>query len=192
LQLHFTHLCWTADHHYGIVLTISSFAHKEHSMASDYPAAPTPRGHQADTLYQQGYAAYSQRQFDAARQLLEQCLLIYREVQHIPGVLRVLHLLGNIACEQGQYVIARSLHEEVLAACRTMNFEEGIASSLNNLGLVAGKQQQFAEGCALLEESLGIYQVLGRTQEAAAVQVNLEALRQQHLIPAPDLPSSHQ
>jgi hypothetical protein len=153
-------------------------------MTSEYPAPTTPLGRQADILYQQGYEAYCQRQFGSARQLLEQSLLLYREAQHTPGMLRVLHILGNIACEEGQYIIARSLHEEVLAACRAMDFQEGIASSLNNLGLVAGKEQQFAEGHALLEESIRIYQSLGLTQEASAAQANLEALHQQQVTQA--------
>jgi hypothetical protein len=115
-------------------------------------------------LYQQGFAAYSQRQFDAARHLFEQSLTFYRKAQHTPGILRVLHVLANIAYEEGQYTTAQTLHEEVLAACRAMNFQEGIASSLNNLGLVAGKENRFA--------------TLGRIQEATAAQANLEALQQ--------------
>jgi hypothetical protein len=93
-------------------------------------------------------------------------------------VLRVLHVLGNIAYEEGQYPTAQARHEEVLAACRAMNLQEGIASSLNNLGLVAGKQGQYAGVCALLEESIQIYHALGQTQETAAAQANLESLRQ--------------
>jgi tetratricopeptide (TPR) repeat protein len=153
-------------------------------MTTEYPAPTTLLGEQAEMLYQQGYEAYHQHQLSSARQLLEQSLPVYREAQHTPGVLRVLHVLGNIACEEGQYTTARALHEEVLAACRAMNFQEGIASSLNNLGLVAGKEGQFAEGCALVEESIQIYSTLGRTQEATAAQANLESLRQQQIIQA--------
>ena len=156
-------------------------------MTSEYPAPTTPLGRQADMLYQQGYEAYSQHQFGTARHLLEQSLPLYREVQHTPGMLRVLHVLGNIAYEEDQYATARTLHEQVLVTCRTMKFPEGIASSLNNLGLVAGKEGQFAEGCALLEESLRIYQSLGRTQEATAAQANLEALHQQQVTQAREL-----
>jgi hypothetical protein len=148
-------------------------------MTSHYPVPTTPPGEQAERLYQQGYEAYLQHHFNTARQLLEQSLPFYREAQHTPGVLRVLHILGNIACDEGEYPTARTLHQEVLAACRAMNFQEGIASSLNNLGLVAGKEKQFADGCALLEESLQLYQTLGKTQEATAVQANLESLRLQ-------------
>jgi Tfp pilus assembly protein PilF len=148
-------------------------------MTSQYPVPTTPLGEQAEMLCQQGYEAYCQHHFSTARQLLEQSLPLYREAQHTPGVLRVLHVLGNIACEEGEYPTAWTLHQEVLAACRAMNFQEGIASSLNNLGLVASKEGQFAEGCALLEESIQIYQALGKTQEATAVLANLESLRRQ-------------
>ena len=152
-------------------------------MSGEYPTAPTPAGRQAETLYQQGYQAYLQRQFGEAKSLVERSLTIFREVEHHPGVLRALHILGNIASEEGQFETARTVHQEVLEACRAMNFQEGIASSLNNLGLVAGKQERFAEGCALLEESLQIYQALGQTTEATAVQANLEMLRQQQAKP---------
>lgn len=147
-------------------------------MTSEYPTSTTPLGQQAEILYQQGYEAYRQHQFGTARQLLEQSLPLYREAQHTPGVLRVLHVLGNIACEEGQYASARTLHQEVLATCRAMNFQAGVASSLNNLGLVAGQEGAFAEGCALLEESIQLYHALGQTQEATAAQANLESLRQ--------------
>jgi Tfp pilus assembly protein PilF len=141
--------------------------------------ATTPLGRQAEALYQQGYEAYLKRQFGDARMLAERSLTIFREVQHQPGILRALHLLGNIACEQGQYATARTLHGEVLAACRAMNFQEGIASSLNNLGLVASKQGQYAQAGVLFEESLQIYQALGQMMEATAVRAHLEALLQQ-------------
>jgi predicted Zn-dependent protease len=144
-------------------------------MTSHYPVPTTPLGEQAEMLYQQGYEAYRQHQWSTARQLLEQSPPLYHEAQHTPGMLRVLHILGNIACEEGQYPTARTLHEEVLAACRAMNFQEGIASSLNNLGLVAGKEGQLAEGCALLEESIQIYRALGQTQEATAAQANRDS-----------------
>jgi tetratricopeptide (TPR) repeat protein len=149
------------------------------AMITEYPMATTPLGHEAEALYQQGYKAYLQRQFGDAKMLVERSLAIFREAKHPPGILRALHILGNIACEEGQYETARALHEEVLAACREMNFQEGIASSLNNLGLVAGKEGQFVKGCALLEESFQIYQAMGQTTEANAVHANLEALRQQ-------------
>jgi len=141
--------------------------------------ATTPLGRQAETLYEQGYEAYLQRQFGDARTLVERSLTFFREAQHPPGILRALHILGSIACEEGQYATARTHHEEVLAACRAMNVQEGIASSLNNLGLVAGKEGRFSEGRALLEESLQIYHALGQTTEAMAVQANLESLGQQ-------------
>jgi hypothetical protein len=66
-------------------------------MTSQCPVPTTPPGEQAERLYQQGYEAYRQHHFSTARQLLEQSLPFYREAQHTPGVLRVLHILGNIA-----------------------------------------------------------------------------------------------
>jgi Tfp pilus assembly protein PilF len=141
--------------------------------------ATTQLGRQAEVLYQQGYETYLQRQFGDARSLVERSLTIFRETQHQPGILRALHILGNIACEERQYATARTYHEEVLAACRAMNVQEGVASSLNNLGLVAGKEGRFSAGRTLLEESLEIYHALGQTTEAAAVQANIEALDQQ-------------
>ncbi len=148
-------------------------------MTSEYPAPTTPVGQSADALYQQGFEAYSHGQFGAARHLLEQSLPFYREAQHTPGLLRALHILGNIACEEGHYTTARTLHEEVLAACRAMDFQEGSPRpSITSVWSLARKAN-LLKPSPYLKEAIQIYHSLGRTQEATAAQANLEALRKQ-------------
>jgi tetratricopeptide (TPR) repeat protein len=142
-------------------------------MTDQYPIPTTPPGQQAETVYQQGFAAYQHKQFEQAQPLIEQSLGLYREAQHMPGVLRALHVLGNIAFELGQYEPARAIHEEVLALCRANNILVGVASSLNNLGLVAQREQKYAESRAYLEESIRIYEELGDETSANAARTNL-------------------
>src|SRR6187549_4142303 len=110
-------------------------------MSNGYPEPTTPLGKQGDVIYQQGFETYQQKHFEQAQPLIENSLAIYREAQHMPGVLRALHLLGNIAFELSQYATARRVHLEVLEMCRAANIMIGVASSLNNLALVAEKEE---------------------------------------------------
>src|SRR5690349_14562619 len=107
---------------------------------SEYPAPTTPEGQAAERIYQQGYALYEEKQFEQARPVIEQSLAMFRAAGHPPGMLRALHLLGNIAFEQQQYTAARGYHEDVLAMCRAAGIPVGVASSLNNLALVAERE----------------------------------------------------
>jgi tetratricopeptide (TPR) repeat protein len=148
-------------------------------MSAEYPAPLTPLGQQAEIIYQQGYEVYQQQHFDLAQPLMEQSLAMYREAQHMPGVLRALHVLGNIAFEQGQYSTARTFHEEVLENCRASHIMVGVASSLNNLGLVAERQAKYSESIAFLEESIRIYVEIGDESSAIAARSNLASVFRQ-------------
>ena len=150
-------------------------------MSNGYPEPTTPLGKQGDVIYQQGFETYEQKHFDQAQPLIENSLAIYREAQHMPGVLRALHLLGNIAFELSQYATARRVHLEVLEMCRAANIMVGVASSLNNLALVAEKEEKFTESYAYLEESIRVYEELGDETGATAARANLISMQERQI-----------
>ena len=145
-------------------------------MSSEYPTAPTPAGQEADRIYQQGYELYQQKHYDIAEPLITQSLALYRQVEHLPGILRALHILANIAFERGQYTTARSLHEQVLEMCRAAQIMVGVASSLNNLGLVAQQEGKYMEAIVYLEDSIRTYETIDDEAGANAARANLESL----------------
>jgi len=151
-------------------------------MSGAYPAPTSALGLQAEAIYQQGYSAYTQEQFEEAQQLIDQSLAMYCEAQHMPGVMRALHILGNIAFAQGQYANARTIHEEVLGICRTAQIMVGVASSLNNLGLVGEREDKYGESCTYLEESIRIYKEIGDEKSTQAARENLASVRQKQQI----------
>jgi tetratricopeptide (TPR) repeat protein len=151
----------------------------EAASMNDYPAPTTPAGQAAEAIYQQGFDLYMAKNFAQALPLIETSLTGYREAQHMPGVLRALHVVGNIAFEQANYARARTIHEEVLAMCRAAGIQVGVASSLNNLAMVAQHEGKYAESRAYFEESIRLYEALGDQATADAVRVNLAALDEQ-------------
>lgn len=127
----------------------------------------------AEVLFEDGVLAWQRGEYTTATSLLEQSLSLCREQGAQTGMLRSLHILGNVAYSQGDYAGAHARHHEVLQRCRELDLPEGIASSLNNLGLVAMRQRDYHTSQALLHESLRIYQDLAMEPNIVAVLHNL-------------------
>ena len=121
----------------------------------------------AKVLNGAGGMAYFQSDYEAARALLEERLMIFRELGDMVGVAQSLNNLGTIANDQGDNGAARALHEESLTICRELGNKSGIAFSLNNLGLVANDQGDNGAAKVLYEESLMIFRELGNRRGIA-------------------------
>ncbi|MBU1877557.1 MAG: tetratricopeptide repeat protein [Chloroflexi bacterium] len=119
--------------------------------------------------------------YEWGRQLYEQSLALYRELDDRPGMARALHSLGRTAKFQGAFGQAQAWIEEALAIYRTLDNPRGIATSMANLAEIALSQGRFAmaehmarEGSvrsrALGNRAEGAYNmlVLGETLEASA------------------------
>jgi tetratricopeptide (TPR) repeat protein len=127
----------------------------------------------AEVLFEDGVLAWQQGEYTTATALLEQSLSLCQDQGAQTGMLRSLHILGNVAYSQGNYAAAQARHQEVLQRCQEFDLPEGIASSLNNLGLVAMRQHDYQTSQTLLQESLRIYQDLAMEPNIVAVLHNL-------------------
>jgi predicted ATPase/DNA-binding SARP family transcriptional activator len=130
---------------------------------------------QAFILQQMGRLAFaSDRQ--AARQLWEKSLALYRALGDQWGEANVLRRLGRAAESLGDCSEAKQLHEEGLAIRRSLGDRIGIVDSLIGLSIVAGKQGQFEEADRLAREGIELCREIGDRAESAYGLETLAAL----------------
>jgi predicted ATPase/DNA-binding SARP family transcriptional activator/uncharacterized protein HemY len=115
----------------------------------------------ARALHGAGLLTLRQGDYAAARALLEESLVISRELDDAWGIAWSLNNLGNVASLQGEYEAARALLEEGLAIFRELADQEGVTVSLCDLGRMAIRQQDYEAARALLEQSLTLSRELG-------------------------------
>jgi len=117
--------------------------------------------------------AHQQGDYREARQLLEEGLVIFRELDDKQGIARTLNNMGHVADEQGDYERARRLTEEALTIFRELGDKRGVAIALYGLGNVAIQQKDYREARELYEEGLAIYRELGDRWGVAIALGNL-------------------
>jgi predicted ATPase/DNA-binding SARP family transcriptional activator len=127
----------------------------------------------AKALNAAGYLAQRQGEYGAAQSLLEESLVIFRELGHKDGIAWSLNLLGTAARRRGNDGAAQAFLEESLAIFRELGNKLGIAISLDGLGEVACSQRECRAARSLLEESLAIFRELGNKQGIAGSLGNL-------------------
>jgi len=97
----------------------------------------------------------------AARSLLEESLVLWRESGDRRAVARSLSNLANVLTLEGNFARARLLYEDCLSIFRELGDQTGIAWSLNHQGDVASDQGDAAAARSLYEESLATFRELG-------------------------------
>ena len=117
-------------------------------------------------------------EYDRATGLLEESLVVFRELEDRSGVGSVLQSLGSIARERGRYAEAEALHNESIALQREVGNEEGIARSLDGLGFAAWLQGDPGLAGSLCSEALNLYRKLQDAEGMAWSLVNLGAAAQ--------------
>jgi predicted ATPase len=93
---------------------------------------------------------------DEGRQLLWDCLPVFRRLDNPVDEATVLNRLGELARMVGEYDEARNYLEQALDGYRRSEDREGIAKSLFNLGVVAGMVGDFPRAKGLFQESLDL------------------------------------
>lgn len=115
-----------------------------------------------------------------ARQLLEEALNLFREVDDKWGTAFALNALGDIAIYQSNFALARDQLEEGLRLFREIGDRWGSAGNMNRLAMVALNQGNHDVARALLEEALPIHRAVGEKRFFALSLAQLgEVLRSQ-------------
>lgn len=100
--------------------------------------------------------------------VLEEALLLFRELDDKQGIAVVLHFLGEAALQKGTLTQAHELFEESLAWLRTIN-HEGMVETLALFGITLALQADQAAARTVLEESMERACGQGKKREIAYV-----------------------
>lgn len=156
--------CWigefaTAGQHLEAALSVL----RDHGQALDV----------AFTLVGLGIVAGERDEEHRARQLLEEGLAAYQNLDYQPGIAWALDALGDLAGSQGDYARARDLLTASSTLFSAMGDQVSAAWSLCSLGRVLGLMGDHAAARQLLSESLMIFESLDDRHGAAAAHSNL-------------------
>ena len=131
------------------------------------PAGGCPGGRRrshaarAKALTEVGWFALEQSDYEQAQRLLEESLIMFRELGDTYGVAHALECLVVAKTRGSEYGRAAQLGEESLALYRELGHKWGIAMSLTNLGILAQEQGEYERATAHHSESLKLLRVLG-------------------------------
>jgi predicted ATPase/class 3 adenylate cyclase len=136
-------------------------------------ACPGLTRERVKALHGAGVLARQQSDNEQAAVLLEEALVLAREVGDERGVADALASLGNLASEQGDLARAENLFTEALAQWRRLENTDGIAGELGSLALLALDRGDLSLAETRLRESLALYRELKAEWEIALVLHNL-------------------
>jgi non-specific serine/threonine protein kinase len=135
------------------------------------PGAEARTSRRGRALYAAGILNWRQADFQVARALFEESLVIGWELGDHRGIADSLQLLGHVAREQGDYEEARALYEESLTIFRELGHHRGIAHALGGLGRLAREAGEFTRCAAHYRESMLLRQ---SDNEPAGILQSLE------------------
>jgi tetratricopeptide (TPR) repeat protein len=104
-----------------------------------------------------GSLALFQRNYAAARAVMEESLALKRELGDERGIANSLYDLAMVAQSQGDYRQAEVLLEQSLAIGRSLGDAEIVAISLMQRGVMAHRQGDYTTARAYLEESVAVW-----------------------------------
>ena len=138
-------------------------------------AAETANNEQAraKALQWSGILARQQGKFQAAKNLSNQSLDIYRKLENAEGIAKALSVLGSISYFEQEFSVAQKVWHEALAMYRQLEDKRGIAFVLNNLGLISHTQGKIQQAQEIYEECLAIFGELEDKWGIARVLLNL-------------------
>lgn len=121
----------------------------------------------AKALKAEGRLAHKQGDYEAAKALYEQSLVLYRDLDDKEGIAGSLMGMGNVALDQSEYTPAAKLYHESLTLYRSLGDKKGIAGATGNLGLVAVTQRNYTAAKVFQAENLILQRELGNSNGIA-------------------------
>jgi predicted ATPase len=134
----------------------------------------------AKALATAGGLALDQADFAAARDLNEEALTIFRDLEDSSGVLVCLNNLAVLNREQGNYAAASSLFLEIVRLLQRIGDRTSVAHALSNLADVARAQGDYPRARSLHDECLSIFREVGDSAGTAwSLNHNADIAREQ-------------
>lgn len=127
----------------------------------------------AAALSTAGVLAYTQGDYPAATEALEEAHVWHQQNGDPLGMADVARSAGTVALLQARYDRAVPLLERSAALYRALGDDAGIARAVTSLAVVYERQGRYDEAVPLYEETLGLYRALGDTSGVGLVLGNL-------------------
>jgi predicted ATPase/DNA-binding SARP family transcriptional activator len=118
--------------------------------------------------------------FWEARQLLEESLVIYRQLDNWLDFYTAQSSLGYVLCLLGDYPHARILLDQAMEAFQSIGMQDNLAFTHCYLGLVAQGEKDFRQAILSLEKGLAIFRSLGHAWGTAACLASLARIALQN------------
>jgi tetratricopeptide (TPR) repeat protein len=134
-----------------------------------------PRSLRAFALHEQALLIVGADRINA-RELCLASLSLYRALQDLSGVARVLNTLGDLSYCLSQYTAGLAMVEEALAIGRELGDRRLIAESLHRLGLIHATQGEIDLAGRLHEESNAICREIGDDWGLAEGEIELASV----------------
>ena len=120
------------------------------------------RYYQAVGIRMRGLLTRAQKDHEAAEQLFQDALVIWRDLKDDHWIAIVLSDLGGLERRRKQYDKADQYYREALALAEKQNFKETQANISSNLGLLALYRERWTEAGEWYEKALPLARELGR------------------------------
>jgi predicted ATPase len=112
-------------------------------------------GDQENTAWSLIFLSYAMmRETQAALALAKEGLVLFRVMNHLPGIAQALNIIGEIASFSGDDERARRAYEECLAVSQTTGETRRIRFMYGNLTVLAQRQGDYARARQLAEQGL--------------------------------------
>jgi predicted ATPase len=112
-------------------------------------------GDQENTAWSLSFMSYAMiRETQAALALAEEGLVLFRVMNHLPGIAQALNIIGEIASFSGDDERARRAYEECLAVSQATGETRRIRFMYDNLTFLAQRQGDYARARQLAEQGL--------------------------------------
>jgi tetratricopeptide (TPR) repeat protein len=124
-----------------------------------------PTRERANGLYAAALLAILQGDYAAGKRLLQESLLLYREIDDPRRAARALGALAWLSVEQGAYPEAEALSREAVDCARATGDRRSLFSSLGNLAIALHRQGRWAAARELYGQALAVARELGAPWE---------------------------
>ncbi|HEY9295782.1 MAG TPA: tetratricopeptide repeat protein, partial [Phormidium sp.] len=128
---------------------------------------------EADRLFQQGIQQFNTSQFEAALQIWQQALIIYREIKDRQSEGMALGGLGIAYLDMGDYPRALMYSEQWLTIARETKDRQSEGMALGNLGAAYLRLGDYRPSLNYFQQSLAISKEIKDRQSEAKALVNL-------------------
>jgi predicted ATPase/transcriptional regulator with XRE-family HTH domain/Tfp pilus assembly protein PilF len=122
-----------------------------------------------EALMSLGVLAERQGDHAEAVRALGESLQIFRDLEDVDGVARVLNNLGGVALEHGDYENADRYYEEALGIWREQGNRLLASMALHNLSIMAYTRAEYDRALALIRECLSILEEEGKAASIGRV-----------------------